>query len=235
MLLEVTDLVAGYGKVVVLQGVSIELPEGQVRTVLGANASGKSTLLRAISGVIPVFSGEILFEGRSIRGKAQHEIAAMGIIHCLEGRRVFPFMDVRENLEMGAYLSNKKHDVREGMNYVFTLFPVLRDRLRQKAKTLSGGERQMLSVAQALMSKPRILLLDEPSQGLTPLFVAQLGRAMSQLCQAGISILWAEQNARAALRWSHFAYLLGLGKVASSGESMEMRDNDIVRRVYLGL
>jgi len=234
-LLEVRDVVTVYGKLIVLQGVSIELPEGQVRALLGANASGKSTLLRVISGMIPVFSGEILFEGKSIKGKAQHEIAAMGIAHCLEGRRIFPHMSVKDNLEMGAYLCKKKLDMKEVMDYVLTLFPVLKQRMRQKANTLSGGERQMLGIGQILMSRPKVLLVDEPSQGLSPLFVSEVGKAMHQICQGGTSVLWAEQNARAALKWSDFAYLLGLGKIATCGECTELQNSDMIRKVYLGL
>lgn len=234
-MLEVRDLVAGYGKLVVLRGVSVELRQGEVRALLGANASGKSTLLRAISGMIPVFSGEILFEGKSIKGKAQHEIAALGIGHSLEGRRIFPFMSVKENLEMGAFLCKRKREVQEGMEYVCTIFPVLKERMRQRADSLSGGESQMLSIAQVLMSKPRIVLVDEPSQGLSPMYVAEVGRALRQICLEGVAVLWAEQNARAALRWSDFAYLLGLGRVSSSGESAQMKESDQVRKVYLGL
>jgi branched-chain amino acid transport system ATP-binding protein len=230
--LEVKAVAAGYGGGLVVRGISVEVPQGQVRVLLGANGAGKSTLLRAISGLIPIASGDILLDGKSIKGKQPHEIAAMGIGHCLEGRRIFPYMNVKENLEVGGYLAYK--DIPKTMDYVYSIFPVLKERSRQRADSLSGGERQMLAIGQALMARPKTLLLDEPSGGLSPKLTQQLGKAIRKTGLGGIGILWAEQNAKVALAESDFAYLLGSGLLEASGESKQMAGMDIVRKAYLG-
>ena len=232
-MLQVKGISAGYGGRLAIRDVSVEVSPGEVRVILGANAAGKSTLLRSISGLTPVISGDVLMEGKQLKGKPPHEIAAMGIGHCLQGRRIFPFLSVKDNLELGAYLSSRR-SAKETLELVLEIFPVLKLRMQQKANTLSGGERQMLCIGQTLMSNAKILLLDEPSAGLSPILVEKLARNIRHISQLGTGVLWAEQNARIALEHSDFAYLLSLGAIVFSGESRQVQDLDIVKKAYLG-
>ncbi|MBI5967256.1 MAG: ABC transporter ATP-binding protein [Deltaproteobacteria bacterium] len=223
-----------YERVEALKGISIEVESGAIVALIGANGAGKSTTLRAISGLIGVASGEIFFEGRRIDGLSPQEIVRTGIAHVPEGRRVFPYMTVKENLMMGAFRRKDREGIQGDLEGVFEHFPVLKERRSQSAGSLSGGEQQMLAIGRALMSKPRLLLLDEPSLGLAPLMVREVGRVISDINQRKVGIILVEQNAQMALRLAHKGYVLETGSIALQGKASELIDNEHVRKAYLG-
>jgi branched-chain amino acid transport system ATP-binding protein len=233
-LLELQDVHVHYGGIHALKGISIAVDEGGIATLVGANGAGKSTTLRAISGLIQPSRGEIRFGAKPLRGMKAHEIVRAGISHVPEGRIVFANLTVMDNLEMGAYLRRDRAQISADLKKIFQLFPRLDERRRQSAGTLSGGEQQMLAIARALMSRPRLLLMDEPSLGLAPKVVQFLFDLVRQIRERGISILMAEQNARQALRVSDYAYLLEVGQIRGGGSAREMEASEEVRRVYLG-
>jgi branched-chain amino acid transport system ATP-binding protein len=223
-----------YERVEALKGISIEMESGAVVTLIGANGAGKSTILRAISGLIGVASGEIFFEEKRIDGLSAQEIVRAGIAHVPEGRRVFPYMTVRENLRLGAFRRKDREGIPADLEAVFEHFPILRERRSQAAGSLSGGEQQMLAIGRALMSQPRLLLLDEPSLGLAPLMVKEVGRIILEINQRKVGIILVEQNAQMALRLAHTGYVLETGSITLQGKTSELIDNEHVRKAYLG-
>ena len=234
MLLEVRDATVHYHKVAALRGVSLDVPDGSVVTIIGANGAGKSTLLRAISGLESLSEGEIRFGGERIDGTLPEKVVALGIAQVPEGRRVFPDLTVQENLNTGAYLRRDREQVARDLNGVFEHFPRLKERRRQWAKTLSGGEQQMLAIGRALMSNPRLLLLDEPTIGLSPVLVQEMARIIREIHARGVPVVLVEQNAELALRLADYAYVLEIGSVALHGPASDLHENDHVRRAYLG-
>ena len=233
-MLEVKNIQVAYGKIVAVKDVSIDVKQGEIVTLIGSNGAGKSTTLRTISGLIKPKSGEILFNGKRIDGVPGHEIVGMGICHSPEGRRIFPRMSVKENLELGAFLRNDKVAVNADMDRVLELFPRLKERIKQTAGTMSGGEQQMLAVSRALMGDPKLLLLDEPSMGLAPVLVELIFDTIVKIRKQGITILLIEQNATAALEVADRAYVLESGKVKMSGSAKELSSDDKVTKAYLG-
>lgn len=223
-----------YGATEAVKDLSLEVKEGELVTLIGANGAGKSTTLRAISGLEPVRSGRILFEGEPIQNAAPQDIIRLGIAQCPEGRRVFPQLTVRENLEMGAYCRLDRQGIRGDIDRMLAMFPRLAERIRQSAGTLSGGEQQMLAIARSLMSRPRLIMFDEPSLGLAPNFVEQVFKLVAEICEGGTTVLMVEQNAYAALDLCDRSYLLSTGEVVLSGTAQEMLNNEDVRRIYLG-
>lgn len=234
MKLEIRDLCVSYGGICALKGVSLSVDEGQIVTLIGANGAGKSTTLRAISGLQKVQSGSILYGGEELTSLPAKEIVRRGIIHVPEGRRVFPDMTVAENLKIGAFLRTDKAAIAQDMDYVYSLFPRLKERSWQLAGTLSGGEQQMLAVGRALMSRPKVLMMDEPSLGLAPLIVKDIFSIIRRVNQDGITVLLIEQNANAALRIADYGYVLETGTIALSGTGEELLKNESVREAYLG-
>jgi branched-chain amino acid transport system ATP-binding protein len=232
--LEISDLVCRYGKVDAIKGISLSVQRGQLVALIGANGAGKSTTLRTISGILPSASGRVAFEGEDITRCSAREILARGIAHCPEGRRVFPYMTVDENLEMGAYLRADSAGIEEDRDRIFTQFPRLAERRRQVAGTLSGGEQQMLAIGRAIMSKPKLMMFDEPSLGLAPNIVEQVFEIIEGIRKAGTTVLMVEQNAYAALEMCDYAYLLEAGTIVLSGNGNELVHNDHVREAYLG-
>ncbi len=234
MLLELQEASVHYKKVAALKGVSLGVPEGGIVTIIGANGAGKSTTLRAISGLVPLSGGEIRFAGARIDGRAPESVVAAGIAHVPEGRRVFPDLTVEENLRTGAFLRRDKAKIEEDLEMVFDHFPRLRERRRQWAKTMSGGEQQMLAIGRALMSDPKVLLLDEPSMGLSPVMVQEIAGIVLEINRRGVPVVLVEQNAELALRLADYAYVLETGAVTLEGPAIELHENDHVRRAYLG-
>ncbi len=233
MILQVEDLYVAYGNIEALHGVSLEVNEGEIVTLIGANGAGKSTTLRAISGLNRPRSGAIRFQGADITRAPAHKIVAMGIGHVPEGRRVFPDMSVRENLELGAYIASPAR-FHQNLAEVFERFPRLKERENQRASTLSGGEQQMLALGRAMMLQPKLLLLDEPSMGLAPRLVQEIFEIVAELNRRGTTILLVEQNAAMALSIAHRAYVLETGRVVLSGPAAELRSHPAVREAYLG-
>ena len=233
-MLEVKNIEVAYGKIIAVKDVSITVDQGEIVTLIGSNGAGKSTTLRTISGLIKPKSGEIIFNGKRIDGMPGHEIVGMGICHSPEGRRIFPRMTVKENLELGAFLRNNKSEVAADMERVLDLFPRLKERIKQTAGTMSGGEQQMLAVSRALMGDPKLLLLDEPSMGLAPVLVELIFDTIVKIRQQGITIMLIEQNATAALEVADRAYVLESGKIKMSGSAKELRADDKVTKAYLG-
>jgi len=233
MILEVKNLEVSYGAIQALHGVSFEVEQGEIVTLIGANGAGKSTTLRTISGLIRPKSGEVIYEGVDITRVPPHKIVAMGLGHVPEGRRVFPMLTVRENLEMGGFVA-PKGEIQTRMMEVFERFPRLKERQRQLAGTLSGGEQQMLAMGRALMAAPKLLLLDEPSMGLSPLLVQEIFKIIKEINARGTTVLLVEQNANMALSIAHRAYVLETGRVVLSGDAKELRENPAVRSAYLG-
>ena len=231
-LLEIKDLRVSYGGIEALKGISFHVEEGQIVTLIGANGAGKSTTLRAISGLAPVKSGAILYDGQAINGLNPQRIVSMGVGMVPEGRRVFPNLTVLENLKIGAYL--RRDDLKHDIEYVYSLFPRLRERSWQMAGTLSGGEQQMLAVGRALMMKPRILMMDEPSLGLAPLVIRDIFEIIKTLHAQGMTILLVEQNANAALKVADYAFVLQTGMMGMQGTGAELLDNPEVKAAYLG-
>ena len=235
MKLEIRDLHVSYGGIRALKGVDLTVEEGQIVTLIGANGAGKSTTLRAISGLQrPQQSGSILYGGEELIGLPAKEIVRRGIIHVPEGRRVFPDMTVAENLKIGAFLRTDKGGIADDMDYVHSLFPRLKERSWQLAGTLSGGEQQMLAVGRALMSRPKVLMMDEPSLGLAPLIVKDIFSIIRRVNADGITVLLIEQNANAALRVADYGYVLETGTIALTGTGEELLRNESVREAYLG-
>jgi branched-chain amino acid transport system ATP-binding protein len=233
-LLEVSNLVARYGRITALSDVSLTVDEGEVVTLIGANGAGKTTTLRTISGLMRPASGTIRFDGRDITRLAPNEIVRAGIGHSPEGRRVFPRMTVRENLELGAYTRRAKDEIAADTERVLTIFPRLRERYAQKAGTMSGGEQQMLAIGRALMSRPRLLLLDEPSLGLSPKLVQTIFEVIRDISSRGTTILLIEQNARQALAVAARGYVLEVGRIAHQGAAADLAASEAVRAAYLG-
>ncbi|MFM7948872.1 MAG: ABC transporter ATP-binding protein [Actinomycetales bacterium] len=233
-LLDVKNIEVAYGKIVAVKDVSLNVNEGEIVTLIGSNGAGKSTTLRTISGLLKPKKGEISFNGKRIDGTPGHEIVGLGICHAPEGRRIFARMTVKENLELGAFLRNDKAGVSSDMDRVLELFPRLKERIQQRAGTMSGGEQQMLAVSRALMGSPKLLLLDEPSMGLAPVLVEMIFDTITKIRQQGTTILLIEQNAMAALEVADRAYVLESGKVKLSGKAAELRKNDEITRAYLG-
>lgn len=234
MKLEIKDLHVSYGGIRALKGVDLTVEEGQIVTLIGANGAGKSTTLRAISGLQKPQSGSILYGGEELIGLPAKEIVRRGIIHVPEGRRVFPDMTVAENLKIGAFLRIDKGGIADDMDYVHSLFPRLKERSWQLAGTLSGGEQQMLAVGRALMSRPKVLMMDEPSLGLAPLIVKDIFSIIRRVNADGITVLLIEQNANAALRVADYGYVLETGTIALTGTGEELLRNESVREAYLG-
>ncbi len=233
-LLDVRDIKVLYGKAIALNGLSIRLQPGELVGVVGPNGAGKTTLLRAISAVVPVL-GEIYYDGQRIDTKAPHEIIRMGVVQCPERRQLFTEFTVAENLEMGAFLRKDKEGIRRDLAYVYALFPVLAERRRQISGTLSGGEQQMLAIGRALLSKPRLLMMDEPSMGLSPLVKKHLAASILEIWKGGITVLLVEQDAHLALGLTQRTYILEHGKVGLEGESQRLMANEEVKRVYFQL
>ena len=232
-MLKVVNVSAHYGGIQVLRRVTFHVAEGEIVSLIGANGAGKSTLLKVISGLHRATEGEVVFLGASIQHQAPERIVRLGLIQVPEARQLFPNLTVLENLELGGALHGRKH-IRTALENMLLLFPVLGERLPQKAGTLSGGEQQMLSIARALMAKPRLLILDEPSLGLAPLLVEEIIRTISALREQGMTILLVEQNAMGALSISERAYVLETGRIVLAGDAAELLDHDEVQRAYLG-
>jgi branched-chain amino acid transport system ATP-binding protein len=233
-LLEVSDIRARYGAIEALKGVSLTVDEGEVVTLIGSNGAGKSTTLRSISGLTPASAGTVTFDGEDITRVPAHEIVVRGIALSPEGRHCFPRMTVRENLELGAHRRAKGPEIGQDLDRVFTLFPRLQERERQKAGTMSGGEQQMLAIGRALMARPKLLMLDEPSMGIAPILVARIYETIGEINKSGVAILLVEQNANYALDISKRGYVLETGRVVLLGESAKLRDDPEVQRAYLG-
>ena len=233
-MLEIKDLHVSYGGIQALRGVSLNVPDGKIVTLIGANGAGKSTLMRTISGLVKAQSGSILWNGQELLGKPIDQIVASGIAMSPEGRRVFDDLTVLENLKIGAYLRKDKAETEKDLEWVYSLFPRLRERSWQSAGTLSGGEQQMLAVGRALMSKPKLLMLDEPSLGLAPIVVREIFDIIRTVNQQGITVLLNEQNANMALKVADYAYVLETGTLTLSGTGAELLTNEQVKAAYLG-
>ena len=233
MMLELKDVSVNYDKVKALKGVSLEIDEGEMVSIVGSNGAGKTTTLKTIMGLLHPSAGEVWFGGERIDGKRTEDIVRRGIAFCMEGRRLFPFMTVLENLQMGAF-TRRGGGGREQLEKVFELFPDLRGRVKQKSGTLSGGQQQMVTIGRSLMSDPKLLMLDEPSLGLAPMVVSEVAKTIKELNHQGLTVLLVEQNARMALRISDRAYALEVGEVTASGDSESLSQSDYVRRAYLG-
>ena len=233
-MLRIADLNVYYGAIHALKGISLEVHQGEIVTLIGANGAGKSTTLRTISGLIAPKSGADDFEGQGIAGLGAHDIVRRGISQVPEGRRIFADMTVLENLELGAFIRNDKDGIASDMEMVFTRFPRLKERISQQAGTLSGGEQQMLAMGRALMSRPRLLLLDEPSMGLAPLLIKEIFSIIVDINKAGTTILLVEQNANMALSIANRAYVLETGRITLSGDAKDLAASEEVRKAYLG-
>ncbi|MDD3693202.1 MAG: ABC transporter ATP-binding protein [Oscillospiraceae bacterium] len=233
-MLDVKDINVYYGAIHALKGLSFYVNEGEIVSLIGANGAGKTTAMHTISGLLRSKTGDILFMGDSIAAAEPHKIVRLGLAQVPEGRRVFSGMTVQENLEMGAFVRNDGRKVEKDLEMVFTRFPRLKERRRQRAGTLSGGEQQMLAIGRALMSRPKMLLLDEPSMGLSPILVNEIFDCIQEVNKSGTTILLVEQNAKMALSISHRAYVLETGKIIIEGKSSELLDNEKVKRAYLG-
>jgi len=234
LILKLDDVHTYYGTIHALKGISLEVYEGEIVTLIGANGAGKSTTLRSINGLNHPREGTITFQGKNITDTAPHQIVRMGISQSPEGRHVFPRMTVLENLEMGAYQREDRSAISEDLDRVYTLFPRLKERVTQKAGTMSGGEQQMLAMGRALMARPKLLLLDEPSMGLAPIFVEKIFEIIREINQQGTPILLVEQNALMALDTANRGYVLETGHVALADDAKALRDNEQVRKTYLG-
>jgi branched-chain amino acid transport system ATP-binding protein len=234
-MLELRSVTAGYGHFTALWDVSLRVARGEAVAVVGPNGAGKTTLLRVVSGVIAPRAGDLEFEGRSLTGRPAHEVVAHGIAHVPEGRRLFPGLSVADNLKMGAWLRTARATYRESLERVHALFPVLAERQRQRAGSLSGGEQQMLAIGRALMSRPKLILFDEPSMGLAPVMVLRLFDLIRRVREEGYTILIVEQNVRQVLRLVDRAYLLEVGRIRIEGRADELAEQDFIRKAYVGL
>jgi branched-chain amino acid transport system ATP-binding protein len=233
-MLTVDDIHVFYGNIAAVKGISLTVYPGEIVTLIGGNGAGKSTTMRTISGLLKPKRGEVHFEGKKVSGLKGHEVAQRGIAQSPEGRRIFPRMTVTENLELGAFLRNDKAEIAADMERVFDLFPRLKERLIQKSGTLSGGEQQMLAMGRALMARPRLLLLDEPSMGLAPVLVEQVFDTIRKVNEQGTTVLLVEQNALVALNIADHGYVLETGQIILEGPAKELAHNDEVRKAYLG-
>jgi branched-chain amino acid transport system ATP-binding protein len=232
-LLRLDDVHTYYGQIHALQGISIDVNKGEIVTLIGANGAGKTTTLKTISGLLHPRKGTVIFDGRNVSKTAAHELVESGIGHAPEGRRIFSRLTVLENLQMGGF-TRKPAEINEDVEKVMTLFPRLRERTHQQGGTLSGGEQQMLAIGRAMMSRPRVLLLDEPSLGLAPILIQQVFETISEINEQGTTVLLVEQNALQALNVAHRGYVLQTGRVVLSGTGAELRENETVRKAYLG-
>jgi branched-chain amino acid transport system ATP-binding protein len=233
-LLDVHNLHVHYGKIHALRGISLSLANDQIVTLIGANGAGKSTTLRAISGILAATDGDVSYDGLSLKDLAPHLVVGKGIIHVPEGRRIFARLTVAENLRVGAFLNNDKRWIANAEGRALTMFPVLKQRLKQVAGTLSGGEQQMLAIARALMSNPRVLLLDEPSMGLAPILVQQIFDTIIEIRKLGVAVLLVEQNAFLALQIADYGYVIETGEIVLEGPGRELLANSRVKEAYLG-
>jgi len=234
MFAEIKDVTVYYHKSLAIKDVTVEVPEGGVVTIVGANGAGKSTILKALVGLVPIKSGRISYDGEDLAGLDTAARVKRGIVLVPEGRQLFPYLPVRTNLKLGATLRKDRAGIADSMAYVFELFPRLKERLKQNAGTLSGGEQQMLAIGRGLMAGPRLLCLDEPSVGLAPIVVEQVGEVIKKINQEGISVLLVEQNAHLALGVCQTGYVLEVGRVVMNGDADAIRCSDIVRKAYLG-
>jgi branched-chain amino acid transport system ATP-binding protein len=234
-MLEIGNVTAGYGHFTALWDVSLRVDAGEAVAVVGPNGAGKTTLLRVISGLIPTRSGVLALDGTSLTGMAAHQIVAHGIAHVPEGRRLFPALTVADNLKMGAFLPAARAHHAESLERVYTLFPVLAERCTQRAGSMSGGEQQMLAIGRALMSRPKLILLDEPSMGLAPVMVLRLFDLIRRIREEGYTILVVEQNVRQVLKLVDRAYLLEVGRIRMEGRAAELAEQDFVRKAYMGV
>ena len=233
-MLKIENLCVSYGGIQALRGIDLEVPDGKIVTLIGANGAGKSTTLRTISGLVKADSGSITYDGQELLGKPINKILEAGIAQSPEGRRVFANLTVLENLKAGAYLRKDKDGIEKDIKWVYELFPRLEERNWQLAGTLSGGEQQMLAMGRALMSKPRILLLDEPSMGLSPLFVGEIFKIIEEVSKAGTTVLLVEQNAKKALSIADRGYVLETGKIVKTGKASDLLNDDSIKKAYLG-
>jgi branched-chain amino acid transport system ATP-binding protein len=234
MLLQLADLHVKYGNIEVLHGIDIEVEDGEIVAILGANGAGKSTTLLAISGLVKPSQGSVGFDGAAVHKLGAHEIVKLGIAQSPEGRRVFGALTTEENLGLGAYTRSNKREIKESLDQAYNLFPILAERRHQLAGTLSGGEQQMLAIARALMSRPRLLLLDEPSLGLAPLIVRAIFQTIREVNEAGVTVVIVEQNAKAALKLAHRGYVMELGKIVLHDRAEALLANPDVQNAYLG-
>jgi branched-chain amino acid transport system ATP-binding protein len=232
--LKIKNLCVSYGTINALRDINFEVEQGEIVTLIGANGAGKTTTLHSISGLIPIQSGEIQFMGTSLRGILANKIVELGLAQVPEGRRIFPGLTVLENLEMGAYIRKDKQKVKQDYEMVFARFPRLRERIRQVAGTLSGGEQQMLAIGRTLMSRPKLMLMDEPSMGLAPILVKEIFSIIKDINREGTTILLVEQNAHMALTIANRAYVLETGKIVLQGEAGKLADSEEVKKAYLG-
>jgi branched-chain amino acid transport system ATP-binding protein len=234
MLLEAKNIVVRYGKTTAVDNVSLEVPEGTIVAVIGANGAGKSTIMNTLAGLTPLAQGEIWFSNHRIDGLATNEIVKLGIVLVPEGRQLFPFLTVANNLKLGASLRKDRAEIKKDMEEIFERFPRLKERRNQQAGTLSGGEQQMLAIARGLMAKPKLLLLDEPSLGLAPIVILELGGVIKNINQKGVSVILVEQNISLALRVANIGYALQVGRVVLEGDIAQFKSAEAVKRAYLG-
>lgn len=235
-MLKLENVKAGYGNIIAIKDVSLEINEGEIITLIGANGAGKSTTLMTISGVVSARDGEITFKGHNIEGKSSDDIVKLGICQVPEGRHIFPQLTVKENLDMGAFLRNDKAEIKKDLDYVFDLFPILAQRKNQDGGTLSGGEQQMLAMSRALMARPDLLLLDEPSMGLAPLVIKQIFEIIKQINkESNTTIFLVEQNANQALHIADRGYVIENGEITLSGPAEELLENSDIQKAYLGI
>jgi len=234
-MLEVKNLHVHYGTVEAVKGISFEISAGAIISLIGANGAGKSTILRSLTGLVQPSGGEARFEGMSLVGLAPHQIVRLGIAHVPEGRRLFPKMTVLDNLKMGAYLQRNKADVSATLAMIYEHFPILQERGQQTAGSMSGGEQQMLAMARALMNRPKLLLLDEPSMGLSPIMTAEIGKIVQQINALDVSIILVEQNAMLALTLAQYGYVLETGSIVMQGKAQELLQDEGVKKAYLGI
>ncbi|MGD0779626.1 MAG: ABC transporter ATP-binding protein [Dehalococcoidales bacterium] len=233
-MVEITNATVYYGKSIAIENVSVGVPEGAIVSIIGANGAGKSTVLRALTGLVPLRNGEIIFQNQKISGKETSEIVKRGIVLIPEGRQLFPYMSVLNNLKLGATLRRDNTGIKESLEYVYKLFPVLRERSSQQAGTLSGGEQQMLAIGRGLMANPKLLCMDEPSLGLAPIVVEHLGEVIKDINKRGVSVLLVEQNVHLALGIASRGYILQVGRVVLEGDIEMIKSSDIVKKAYLG-
>ncbi|MER7518701.1 ABC transporter ATP-binding protein [Streptomyces sp. NPDC126499] len=233
-LLEVEDLRVAYGKIEAVKGISFSVDAGQVVSLIGTNGAGKTTTLRTLSGLIKPAGGKIIFDGQELNGIPAHKVVSLGLAHSPEGRHIFPKLTIAENLQLGAFLRKDKDGIEQDIQKAYDLFPILGERRKQAAGTLSGGEQQMLAMGRALMSQPKLLMLDEPSMGLSPIMMQKIMETIATLKAEGMTILLIEQNAQAALSLADQAYVLEVGKIKLSGTGQELLHDDEVRKTYLG-
>jgi branched-chain amino acid transport system ATP-binding protein len=234
-MLEINSLTAGYGRTEVLHEVSLLVPDGGIVGILGPNGAGKTTLMRSVSGMTVIRGGRILFNGREIQGRQPEDIVEAGIIHVPQGRKLFPEMTIAENLQLGAYRKAARSAYQESLRHVETYFPRLKERYSQRAGTLSGGEQQMLAIGRALMARPQLLILDEPSLGLAPRFVESIFAVLRQINREGVTVLIAEQNAAKTLEVSETVYVIETGRIVHSGRGHDLAQSEVIQRTYLGI